>query len=305
MPIRGHSPSSRSSIRLFAAGHSRWRRWAGTRKRWRRRCRTSRSRRFCCRGPVVTRTPQRRWKRRNGKRKRTRTPRQRPGALLTSSWLSIERAQYARALEELRAVEAALGQQTNHSLLVLADLVGGVAELRAGNLANAATRLGSQKARHDRDDRAESNWVAALEGEIALAQGQYDRAMSSFKTARIARVAHARKRHPGRVRHEPAFSRRTGPGRRCPRPPRGGGRRIQTSDRCGPWRPVRACSSHVTCSRWRVCWTNRETTAGARVEYQRFLTLWANADQGLPEIEEARRAVSACAPKVRRPRVIW
>ena len=32
--------------------------------------------------------------------------------------------------------------------------------------------------------------------------------------------------------------------------------------------------------------------AGARIEYQRFVKLWANADEGLPEIEEARRAVS-------------
>ena len=34
------------------------------------------------------------------------------GALLTSSWLLIERGQYARALEELRAAETVLGQQT-------------------------------------------------------------------------------------------------------------------------------------------------------------------------------------------------
>ena len=40
-------------------------------------------------------------------------------------------------------------------------------------------------------------------------------------------------------------------------------------------------------------------TAGARVEYERFLKLWANADEGLPEIEEARRAVSRLA--ARRP----
>ena len=35
--------------------------------------------------------------------------------------------------------------------------------------------------------------------------------------------------------------------------------------------------------------------AGARVEYQRFVKLWANADEGLPEIEEARRAVAQLA----------
>jgi hypothetical protein len=33
-------------------------------------------------------------------------------------------------------------------------------------------------------------------------------------------------------------------------------------------------------------------TTGARVEYQRFLKLWANADAGLPELIEAKRALS-------------
>ena len=33
--------------------------------------------------------------------------------------------------------------------------------------------------------------------------------------------------------------------------------------------------------------------AGARVEYERFLKLWANADAGLPELSEAKRALTA------------
>ena len=32
--------------------------------------------------------------------------------------------------------------------------------------------------------------------------------------------------------------------------------------------------------------------AGAGVEYQRFLTLWANADAGLPELNEAKQALT-------------
>jgi hypothetical protein len=30
---------------------------------------------------------------------------------------------------------------------------------------------------------------------------------------------------------------------------------------------------------------------GARQEYERFLTLWADADADLPELREARRAI--------------
>src|SRR4029453_17857647 len=69
-------------------------------------------------------------------------------------------------------------------LLVLADLIGGIAEIRSGNVAKASTRLASQKARYDSDDRIESNWVAAMQGEVALAQGRYDEAASNFRAAK-------------------------------------------------------------------------------------------------------------------------
>ena len=104
-------------------------------------------------------------------------------ALLTSAWLAIEQKQHARALEDVRAAEKALADRQDHSLLVLADLIGGVAEVRAGNVTNAATRLSSRKSHYDANDRVESNWVAALEGEVALAQGRYDEAASRFKSA--------------------------------------------------------------------------------------------------------------------------
>ena len=104
-------------------------------------------------------------------------------ALLTSAWLQIEQKQYARALDDVRAARKALAEREDHSLLVLADLIGGIAELRAGDVKSASSRLAARKSRDDSSDPIESNWVAALEGEIALAQGQYDRAASSFKAA--------------------------------------------------------------------------------------------------------------------------
>ena len=36
--------------------------------------------------------------------------------------------------------------------------------------------------------------------------------------------------------------------------------------------------------------------AGARVEYERFMKLWANADPDLPETAEARKAISRLSP---------
>jgi serine/threonine protein kinase len=107
-------------------------------------------------------------------------------ALLISAWLLVEQKQHARALEQVRAAEAALaplGDGRKQSLLVLADLIGGVVEIRAGNVKAASARLAAQKSRYDSDHRVESNWVAALEGEMALAQGRYDEAVSSFRAS--------------------------------------------------------------------------------------------------------------------------
>jgi tetratricopeptide (TPR) repeat protein len=219
----------------------------------------------------------------------------RAGALLTSAWLLIERGQYARALEEVRAAETALGQQGDQTLLGLADLLGGVAELRAGNLTNAATRLGSQKSRLDSDDRLESNWVAALEGEIALAQNQHDRAMSSFKTSEsrawltlgngiLAVFAMNPPSRDGRARVDVAHGHRAAAVEEYRRLTAAG-----PGARSGVLEP-----RHVLALARLLDQEGDE--AGARVEYQRFLTLWANADEGLPEIEEARRAVSPARP---------
>jgi hypothetical protein len=36
-------------------------------------------------------------------------------------------------------------------------------------------------------------------------------------------------------------------------------------------------------------------TTAARAEYERFLKLWARADEGLPQLEKARRAVARLA----------
>jgi hypothetical protein len=36
--------------------------------------------------------------------------------------------------------------------------------------------------------------------------------------------------------------------------------------------------------------------AGARAEYERFLKLWAGADASLPELSEAKTALSASPP---------
>jgi tetratricopeptide (TPR) repeat protein/predicted Ser/Thr protein kinase len=215
--------------------------------------------------------------------------------VLISSWLSMERAQHARALVELRAAETVLGQGArDESLLVFADLLGGIAEIRAGNVPNAVTRLGSQKSRHDSDDPVESNWVAALEGEIALAQGQYDLALASFDAAHrrawptlgreaVAMFAINAPSRDGRARVEIAR------GNRAPAVEEY--RRLTAA---GPGGRSAVLEPRHVLALARLLDEGGDG-AGARLEYGRFLKLWAKADDGLPEIEEARRAIARLA----------
>jgi serine/threonine protein kinase len=213
-------------------------------------------------------------------------------ALLTSAWLSIEQKQYARALDDVRAAQKALADRQGHSLLVLADLIGGVAEIRAGNVSSASDRLASLKSRYDSDDRVESNWFAGLEGEVALAQGQHDQALSRFKTAQTnawyplgrdastvfganppsrdgtARIEIARMNLPAAIEEY---------------------RRLTTVGSVNRLSPVLEPRHVLELAR---LLEKEGDKPGARVEYERFLRLWSNADAGLPELSEAKKAVS-------------
>ena len=214
-------------------------------------------------------------------------------ALLTSAWLRIEQKQYVQALDDVRAAQKALEERQGHSLLVLADLIGGVAEIRAGDVKSAVSRLASQTLRHDGSDPVESIWIAALEGETALAQRQYDQAASSFKAAQ-RRVWETLGRDASTV-FATNLPSRDGPARvEMARGNRAaaieGYKRLTATGvarvAAGVFEPrdvlelARLLDAHGD-------------TAAARVEYERFLKLWANADAALPELSEAKKALAA------------
>ena len=215
----------------------------------------------------------------------------RANTLLTAAWLLVEQEQYARALDQVRAAESVLGSQGQDALLVLADLIGGIAEIRSGNLGNANVRRGSQQTRYDRDERVESNWVAALEGEIALAEGRLEQAATSFRAAQskawltlgrdtttvfaanppsrdgLARVEIARGNRKGAIDEYKRL----------------------TNVTSGPLSSAVLEPRHVLALA-RLLSADGDQAA-ARTEFQRFLTLWANADPDLPELAEARAAL--------------
>jgi serine/threonine protein kinase len=214
------------------------------------------------------------------------------GAFLTSAWLLIEQKQYARALEKVAAAEKVFADRQNHSLLVLADLIGGVAEIRAGDVTRASARLASRKTRYD-DVAIETNWVAAFEGEVALAQGRYDEAVSSFKAGqkkawmilgRDASTVFATSL-PSRdllARIEIARGNRNGA--------------IAEYKRLTTVVPGQGSSAvleprHIL-ELARLLEADGDIT-GARIEYERFVKLWANADGGLPQLTEAKQALGS------------
>jgi hypothetical protein len=184
----------------------------------------------------------------------------------------------------VRGAEKALADRRTHSLLVLGDLVAGIAEIRAGNVANAFARLDSQKSRHDGEDAVESNWIAALDGEIALAEGQYDRALASFNAAqKPAWITFGRDASTVFGMNLPS---RDGPARvEIARANRSAAiqeyRRLTT---VGP----ETRSSAVLEPRYMLALSRllseQGDQIGARVERERFRKLWAHADAGLPEL---------------------
>ena len=161
-----------------------------------------------------------------------------------------------------------------------------------GNVENAVTRLASLKSRHDSDDAVESNWVAALEGEVALAQGRYDEAVSSFKTA-LKRAWLTLNRDASTV-----FATNL--------PSRDGVARVHIArgNRASAIEEYRRLTAVAAANRSSAVLEPRhilelarlldkQGDQTARVEYGRFLKLWGHADAGLPELAEARMALSA------------
>src|SRR3954470_10191636 len=217
-------------------------------------------------------------------------------ALLTSSWLLFERRQFAPALKQLQDVETLVGeaaQEPNSSLLVLRDLIAGVIEIAAGRMQNAVARLDAQKSRYDRDEQVESNWVAALEGEVALAQGRYDDALSSFRAAETPAW-------PTLAHDDELTVFATNP------PTRDLRARVELArgNRAAAIQEYRRLTAVGSDRRSSAVLEPRHVLALARlldqsadsvaalVEYDRFARLWAGADRDLPEFHEAHQATA-------------
>ena len=155
-------------------------------------------------------------------------------ALLLASTLATERGQYADAQKNVQSAEevvADLRDENRRVYLVLADLLGGTAEARSGNLKGAQARLASQAKRYKATDPTEKWWHQALAGEIALAAADPQAALDAYAAGEPSRKMWPNLRDTSMVIFANSLSVRDVPRARRPR----------AAMWTGPFRPIVAC----------------------------------------------------------------
>jgi tetratricopeptide (TPR) repeat protein/TolB-like protein/predicted Ser/Thr protein kinase len=215
--------------------------------------------------------------------------------VLLSALLALEREDYSDVVESTRRLEqfAARVPRPDQSRpgMLLAHLMAGVAEVRAGRLDTAGVHLDSMEKLYDRRYPWENWFHQALSGEIAFAAGDLAAAESAFSAGEpefkmffnigtsvesvftnnlpfrdgLARVKRAQGDLPGAIEIY---------------------RKLNRPDIRSKWTAMLEPRYVLEVARL-LDQTGDE--AAAREEYQRFLDLWKDADPELPELEEARR----------------
>jgi tetratricopeptide (TPR) repeat protein len=212
---------------------------------------------------------------------------------LLEAVLAEERRQLPRAIEAVRRAEDAAARASVEVLarrrLSVAHLIAGSVEAQAGRVEAARAQLAAQRAIGGEPDAIQLSWQAALAGEMALAQGDLGSAESAFQAAQyqlassfsiettlvslgnnlpfrdgLARVKAAR----GQLAEAMEIY-----------------RRLNQADITSTWVSVLEPRFVLAAARLAMR-AGDKATAGA--EYRRFLQLWKDADEGLPELVEAR-----------------
>jgi serine/threonine-protein kinase len=223
-----------------------------------------------------------------------------------SAALALERRDHARAFRELSSAEASIATGNSFRHIrhrVLLHLLTGLAELAAGRRDAARARLPLVRQLYKSDVAEEKYWYQTLVGEIALADGELEHASAAFAdgeplhrkpmrwqsgTATIlfnsfpfrdgaARTAKARRDLTGAIRMY---------------------RRLLTYDAQSTF--IGAFEPRYVLELARLLDETGDTRQALQ-EYERFLNLWKHADPGLPELAEARRAVTRLTQAAHRP----
>jgi tetratricopeptide (TPR) repeat protein len=170
------------------------------------------------------------------------------------------------------------------------ELLAGTAEARSGDVSSARARWETQKDTSNPKQLLLNFAFRALEGEIALAEGDLQTAAAAFSAAEPEIKMHLHMTRPVEslaVNNPPM---RDGLARL----------KVAQGDLAGAIEIYRGLLTPDGESKWTAMLEPRYVlalarlldqtgdTAAARAEYQRFLDLWEHADPELPELAEAR-----------------
>jgi tetratricopeptide (TPR) repeat protein/predicted Ser/Thr protein kinase len=212
-------------------------------------------------------------------------------ALNLACWMAIERADYKGA-RTLVARALTLGPSLTDApprVKIATQILAGIAEARAGDVGAASQRLESQAGLVEPRNAPEKWWIQALEGEIALARGDPAAAEAAFAAGMPEARMWFSNGNPDRtLLAQLPF--RDGPARA----------RAARGDLPGAIALYRELLTSGASQKWTAMFEPRFVlalarllertgdTAGARQQYSRFLELWEDADEDLPELGEAR-----------------
>jgi tetratricopeptide (TPR) repeat protein len=212
--------------------------------------------------------------------------------------LALELGDYARARRELLSAEKTIADDANptrrNRLRVLIHLLNGLAELGAGQTAEARARLPLIRELYRPVVDEERFWYHTLEAEISFAQGDLNGASAAFARAEPGQRKPIRWSAGSPSLLASSFPFRDGAARVA----------MARGDIRGAIQIYRRLLTYDANSKFIAAYEPRYVLAIARLleksgdhaaalrEYERFLEFWKSADPGLPELGEARRAVA-------------
>jgi tetratricopeptide (TPR) repeat protein len=218
---------------------------------------------------------------------------------LAAAVIALERGQLKRAQDTADRALARLSglrERVRGPARAAIQFVAGVAEIRAGAVEAARRRLGDAPTPDLRQDRIEVWWWQALAAEVAVASGAVSEAAValavtprrkmwfSLSQASLSTLVHSMPVRDTMARVQLKKGNLVGAMATY--------RELLSPSREQPW--IAPLEPRFVLALARLLQRSGDAKS-ARVEYERFLTLWRDADSGAPEVSEARLALKSLA----------